>query len=207
MNQLNNKKRLAVFVPLLALLLSANAQASFSQKNDLKAGLARAEKADEPQDNGGFEIGNGRGGLDTGGFEIGNGRDIIEVVNAKGAHSIKFYEDFDYVIKGENTWATGYLAQGKAKATINLGTMYNDHIPTLGEFLVNGLKKGLWTVVSIAGLQGLKRDSFDDKTQTYKVEIELHLAQGQLLVYEISSSLEGLKEIQAISNSIKMHIN
>ncbi|MCB0417075.1 MAG: hypothetical protein H6617_02220 [Bdellovibrionaceae bacterium] len=207
MNQLRIKKGLRVFLPILALLLSVSAKASLSQKTDANTELKRAIKAEEPKDNGGFEIGNGRGGLDQGGFEIGNGRDIIEVVNAKGAHSIKFYEDFDYVIKGENTWATGYLAQGKTKATINLGTVYDDHIPTLAQFLVNGLKEGLWSVVSIAGLQGLKRDTFDEKTKTYKVEIELHLAEGQLLVYQISSSLEGLKEIQAISNSIKMHIN
>ncbi|MCB0405208.1 MAG: hypothetical protein KDD51_10520 [Bdellovibrionales bacterium] len=207
MNQLRIKKSLKVFLPILALLLSVTAKATLALKTDANAELKRAIRAAEPQDNGGFEIGNGRGGLDTGGFEIGNGRDIIEVVNAKGAHSIKFYEDFDYVINGENTWATGYLAQGKAKATINLGTVYDDHIPSLGEFLVNGLKKGLWTVVSVAGLQGLKKDNFDEKTKTYSVEIELHLAEGQLLVYQISSTLEGLKEIQAISNSIKMHIN
>lgn len=193
MIRLDNRYRTGFTVVMALFLFSSTLYASMSQNN--------------PKDSGGFEIGNGKNGLDTGGFEIGNGRDIIEVINSKGAHSIQFYEDFDYVIKGENTWATGYLAQGKAKATINLGMMYDAHIPTLAEFLVSGLKKGLWSVVNVAGLQGLKRDSFDEKTQTYTVDIELHLAQGQLLVYEISSSLEGLKEIQAISNSIKMHIN
>ncbi len=159
------------------------------------------------EDTAGFEIGNGHSGLDTGGFEIGNGRELIEIFNADGAHSIQFYKDFDFQLTGETTWATGFLAAGAAKATLELAVKRDVSIPTLSDFILQGLKLSQGAVVTQGSLQGFRKDSYDERTKLYHVDLSLHLAQGAVLALNIESGLQGLKEIQAIADSVKVYIN